>query len=322
MIGSELKICRSCGKSRFLGKHENCRTCYKCGGFIPKIAPISAPRLSFCVCKGYKNQGANGGGESNGTGAVKHDMIGYQGFFSGKYTPSRVCHHIQDLFEPLNKLGGQLSITAGKSIVEQDWSNGKVPASATGTGKEQTLVLPNLGVYLDITWSSKLEKVPTKPLIRAPTEIDAFGGAVLPVRIQRRLSKYIKEKEAREIAVETIKNLPKEYHYPFLLVHWPDHGVIEVDEADDIVRMIIDGLKKGQHIDIGCVGAHGRTGTLLAMIMIDALSMTAKEAIECVRKDHCDEAIESADQVRAIFGFSGKLAIAEEVNKLLINHRV
>ncbi|MCK5640964.1 MAG: hypothetical protein KAJ19_09215, partial [Gammaproteobacteria bacterium] len=47
---------------------------------------------------------------------------------------------------------------------------------------------------------------------------------------------------------------------------------------------------------IGCIGGHGRTGLVLAALA--AYTKTApKNAIQWVRKHHCDSAVESTSQV-------------------------
>ena len=46
---------------------------------------------------------------------------------------------------------------------------------------------------------------------------------------------------------------------------------------------------------MGCFGAHGRTGTLLASILVYE-GYTATDAINKVRKDYCDRAIENKKQ--------------------------
>jgi hypothetical protein len=49
-------------------------------------------------------------------------------------------------------------------------------------------------------------------------------------------------------------------------------------------------------VDVGCLGSHGRTGTMLACICV-MMGMRPGEAVRYVRANHCKEAIENAKQV-------------------------
>ncbi|MEK0324908.1 MAG: hypothetical protein QQN63_04310 [Nitrosopumilus sp.] len=54
-------------------------------------------------------------------------------------------------------------------------------------------------------------------------------------------------------------------------------------------------LKKGKSIHVGCVGGHGRTGLVLAALVkyVDG----TKDAITWIRKNYCDSAVESSEQI-------------------------
>lgn len=60
----------------------------------------------------------------------------------------------------------------------------------------------------------------------------------------------------------------------------------------------------GGHVIVACVGGHGRTGTVLASIILAANPQcSAADAIKFVRQFHCECAIESAAQVRYLLAF-------------------
>jgi hypothetical protein len=54
-------------------------------------------------------------------------------------------------------------------------------------------------------------------------------------------------------------------------------------------------LHDGKSIHVGCIGGHGRTGTVLTAIMAELTEKT--DAIQWVRAHYCKKAVESEEQV-------------------------
>lgn len=82
-------------------------------------------------------------------------------------------------------------------------------------------------------------------------------------------------------------------------INWPDYGIPK--EALTGLTQIFEAYYRatqGSMVEIGCIGGHGRTGTILAIMQIAASdgAVTADEAIKFVRKEYCSSAIESAIQ--------------------------
>jgi hypothetical protein len=61
-------------------------------------------------------------------------------------------------------------------------------------------------------------------------------------------------------------------------------------------------LTAGKRVHIGCLGGHGRTGTLMAAIMAE---LGEKDPIIWVRKAHCKKAVESSEQVTMLVKLYG-----------------
>lgn len=83
---------------------------------------------------------------------------------------------------------------------------------------------------------------------------------------------------------------------PAYFIDWPDYGLPVRWEV--AARCIIDTYKKasdGLWVEIGCIGGHGRTGTVLACMAVLA-GMSHEEAINYVRSQYCNQAIECDDQ--------------------------
>lgn len=81
---------------------------------------------------------------------------------------------------------------------------------------------------------------------------------------------------------------------PILRLHWTDMGIppVQYDFWVELMDLLPEGLTK-----ICCHGGHGRTGTALAALYLVAHpDVTADDAIDLVRKEHCSRAIETAGQ--------------------------
>jgi len=105
--------------------------------------------------------------------------------------------------------------------------------------------------------------------------------------------------------------MPKDYRLgpEFLFVDWPDMGVVPLEILDQAVRWANHRMDQGLRLGTGCIGAHGRTGSFLAALLIQR-GASASEAIEKVRKDHCKHAIETTSQEEMVSKYETYLATA------------
>lgn len=79
-------------------------------------------------------------------------------------------------------------------------------------------------------------------------------------------------------------------------VDWPDFGV--PDDTAVVTAALEDLLgraRAGERVEIGCLGAHGRTGTALAALGVLS-GVPADDAVRWVRAAYCDRAIETPEQ--------------------------
>lgn len=259
---------------------------------------------------------------AKGVDTKKDDDKKAKTYSTGTYY--RNCDHVQDPF----KIGDRfLLVTASTDLTK----------AKLGNFTKHNLVYPDMGVYMDSGWKYKLEQdppplpsYPSKPTPPTKPNIEVYGSGVdidldlsdLMGEYEEQLVEYEKALERHEKAVARYEerkkerdNLTKEYLWPFLFIDWPDRGIIDVNLADRVVKYMLKEIKAGKILDTGCMGAHGRTGTLLAMLLIEEEGLAAGAAIEEVRARHCNRAIESDSQVRAIFGFDGRLATEADVKK-------
>jgi hypothetical protein len=84
--------------------------------------------------------------------------------------------------------------------------------------------------------------------------------------------------------------------WPHAHVDWPDFGVPRDPGA--VVAALKEALARvrgGERVEIGCWGAHGRTGTALASLAV-LTGMPPDEAVSWVRETYCAKAIETGEQ--------------------------
>jgi hypothetical protein len=79
-------------------------------------------------------------------------------------------------------------------------------------------------------------------------------------------------------------------------VAWPDFGLPpDIEELRGALQDLLDRARRGERVELGCLGGHGRTGTALACLAVLA-GTPASEAVAWVRKNYCEKAVETAAQ--------------------------
>jgi protein-tyrosine phosphatase len=61
------------------------------------------------------------------------------------------------------------------------------------------------------------------------------------------------------------------------------------------LRAALERARAGERVEVGCLGAHGRTGTALAALAVLA-GHPADDAVAWVRRTYCDRAVETDEQ--------------------------
>jgi hypothetical protein len=92
--------------------------------------------------------------------------------------------------------------------------------------------------------------------------------------------------------------------WPHDHVEWPDFGV-PADSADLRTKLVqlLERSQSGELVELGCLGAHGRTGTALACLAVLA-GVPARDAVAWVRNSYCDKAVETPGQMSFVGGFA------------------
>jgi rhodanese/phosphatase family protein len=86
-----------------------------------------------------------------------------------------------------------------------------------------------------------------------------------------------------------------------LLVYpWPDLGVPkEPARFKRALQWLLHQANDGKRLEIGCAGGHGRTGTTLAGLLI-MQGLSQSRAVQKIRREYCDEAIETRSQMQML----------------------
>lgn len=87
-------------------------------------------------------------------------------------------------------------------------------------------------------------------------------------------------------------------HWRAEFIAWPDfHAPTNAVVAADAVIEAWERIDQGWLIETGCVGGHGRTGTVLAAWTILSGIRNSAEAVHYVWDNYCTEAVESKSQM-------------------------
>ena len=88
--------------------------------------------------------------------------------------------------------------------------------------------------------------------------------------------------------------------WPAEVIAWEDFGIPDsFEEAADQICGAFDRAHRGEHVEVGCAGGTGRTGTVLACMAVLAGVRKAK-AVEWVRKHYSPYAVEPDQQGRPL----------------------
>ena len=95
--------------------------------------------------------------------------------------------------------------------------------------------------------------------------------------------------------------------YPRLTLDWVDMMAAPRGAATEhVIKWAVEKVAEGKLLDIGCFGGHGRTGTLLAVLMVEIEKLSPAEAIDAVHERYCKECIESLAQARFVYEWAGE----------------
>ena len=83
---------------------------------------------------------------------------------------------------------------------------------------------------------------------------------------------------------------------------WVDFGVPDAAELRTALEDVLDRARRGQRVEVGCLGGHGRTGTALACLAV-LTGTPPGEAVAWVRAAYCEKAVETDEQRAFVAAF-------------------
>jgi hypothetical protein len=83
---------------------------------------------------------------------------------------------------------------------------------------------------------------------------------------------------------------------------WVDFGVPDAIELRVALEDVLARSRRGEHVEVGCLGGHGRTGTALACLAV-LTGTPPGEAVAWVRAAYCEKAVETDEQQAFVAAF-------------------
>jgi hypothetical protein len=83
---------------------------------------------------------------------------------------------------------------------------------------------------------------------------------------------------------------------------WVDFGVPDAAELRRALEDVLDRARRGERVEVGCLGGHGRTGTALACLAV-LTGTPSGEAVAWVRAAYCEKAVETDQQHAFVAAF-------------------
>lgn len=85
-------------------------------------------------------------------------------------------------------------------------------------------------------------------------------------------------------------------------LRWLDFGVPDTTELRVALDDLLDRARRGERVEVGCLGGHGRTGTALACLAV-LTGTPPDEAVAWVRAGYCEKAVETDEQRAFVAAF-------------------
>lgn len=85
-----------------------------------------------------------------------------------------------------------------------------------------------------------------------------------------------------------------------IYVNWADGGALSLTALCRLLEAVQGYLTAGKKVEIGCIGAHGRTGTLVAALVM-LCKKRAADAVEWLWDNYCNNAVETKAQMDLLY---------------------
>lgn len=101
--------------------------------------------------------------------------------------------------------------------------------------------------------------------------------------------------------------------WPHQHFDWPDFAVpSDVEALRTVLVDVLERARRGDRVELGCLGGHGRTGTALGCLAT-LTGTPPSQAVAWVRTNYCEQAVETEEQERFVAGFTaGQSGVGRE----------
>ena len=96
--------------------------------------------------------------------------------------------------------------------------------------------------------------------------------------------------------------------WPADLVEWRDFGLpADAESAAGLIQGAFERARRGELVEVGCIGGLGRTGTVLACMAVLS-GVPGHEAVAWVRRAYDSRAVETDEQAEWVHWFADFVA--------------
>lgn len=153
---------------------------------------------------------------------------------------------------------------------------------------------------------------PPMPLVMDGKPFNVYGGSCLhPVHTDSNVLVGLDIGMTTQAFNGSWAEHPHQVYFPIRDMSVPD----DVAKFKTLITGLVGFIKEGKKVHIGCIGGHGRTGLVLAAIV--KVGMGLGNAIDYVRKNYCEHAVETYEQeqwLKTHFGISAPETVHAKVS--------
>jgi atypical dual specificity phosphatase len=148
-------------------------------------------------------------------------------------------------------------------------------------------------------WRRVHGKIARKPTNFSWLINSKLAGSGMPTSVSE--IAWVQKQGVRSIVTMTENSLPESWVKNIKYLHVPteDFSAPDMEQIDEAVEFIQNRLENNEPVMVHCAAGIGRTGTILACYLVKYQKLSAKDAIQKVRKER-PGSIQSESQEIAI----------------------
>lgn len=141
-----------------------------------------------------------------------------------------------------------------------------------------------------------------RPIVRPHAHRDAvtFGDGTTVVGVRFLVDDPYTRQEAPTFGLYLDEHWAPPWEHAQL--PWVDFGVPDAAELRIALQDVLERARRGERVEVGCLGGHGRTGTALACLAV-LTGTPPSDAVAWVRASYCEKAVETDEQRAFVAAF-------------------